>query len=266
MTTHFGVGMVKPEEFKEKNFYTESTVYDVEKDKSSDIALLADGFFDKNMVMKKKERRFDKAVYESFMLDFWNNLLDLYTKETGTNFLAPESKDILYDFDTRESLLVMEQMPGKALKKVSNGKEFNYFEPLDMELQKADAISYMVGGINKIKESEMLVHGDYDARHILFYRNPETNDHSLSVIDVENSRLEKDLENVYKETITMEEELDKHLPSRQEYFYDKGYQEVESLYCREDIIEQTQKMFNEKYKKEGKPLVKVDPFKKEVEY
>ncbi len=259
MTTHYGIGLVDDQDLHKGEYFSESTDFDVEKDKSSDVKIITDGYHDGNLIMKNKKRKFDNAVYESFMLDLWNNILDIYSEENEMELIAPESKDLIYDFEDSNSTLIMDYCPGKPLKKVSNGKS-NKSNFLNYDVNKPEIASYYVGVLDKIKESEELLHTDYDGRHVLFYDNQVNGRRSLSVIDVENSRFADDPEKVRQESRDMREILDKHFPNVREEFYDMGYNSVDGLYCREDVLEETQVEYNEKFKKDGKSEVKVDPF------
>ncbi len=264
MTTHYGRGLITKKNVRLDSYFSEDSIFDVEKDKSSDISIISDGKYGKNIILKKKKRNFDKVVYESFMMDFWNNLLDLYSKENNLNLNSPISHDIIYDFDKRESILAMDFCPGRPIKKIPYLKS-DYLDFNGKNVHKSNVISYYSGVLNKIKDSEYLLHSDYDDRHILFYNNPVKKINSMSVIDVENSKFSESREEVNSESKNLEEILKKHFHNDDDYyFYNKGYESIDSLYSREDIFSKTEKSFNQKFKKNEKPYVVVDPYNSNV--
>ena len=264
MTSHYGLGYVTEKDLKSDHFFSEKTEYDVEKDKSSNVSILSDGVYDSNLIIKEKNRSFDKVVYESFMMDFWNNLLSLYSKENNLKLNSSESTDIIYDFNNRNSFLVMNYCPGIALKKIPY-KRNDFVNFKGNNTHKSNVLSYHIGVLNKIKESELLLHSDYDDRHILFYHNPKKDINSLSVIDVENSKFCKKVDKILKESENLENLLKKHFPrDENEDFYYEGYDSIDSLFSRDDVFKKTEKNFNEKFKKNGEPYVNIDIYEQDI--
>jgi len=248
----------------QRNIFAEELDYDVEKDKSSEISLFPEG----GKILKVKERRLDKAVYEAFMMDLWKNIFDAYSEKSGLNLNAPRFHKLGYDFDNFISYTLMEFCRGKPIKKIQDQSKKVNFE--DEKIRLSSMMMYFLGALQSVKREERLVHSDYDQRHVLFFKDTVGGKYdSLSVIDLENAHLTDDYDEVLAEEKSFQDLVFRMFPgSEEEIFYHRGSGRISPLRVRDETIQRTTSAFNRKIWKNssGAKVVFVDPVKRSVTY
>ncbi len=156
--------------------------YDSVKKKSSKIALASSS----GVILKRKRRTPEKALYEFLSLDIWNKVLEEYSKVNDISFKAPKPIALL-KLSSEEPAILMSFLNGYELQKLNSMKRTT---PVAVRNQKYPiplypACALHLGALNRLKEQENLYHSDYSNRHIIF---SPVMDVSVGVVDVENSR------------------------------------------------------------------------------
>lgn len=248
----------------QKSIFAEELDYDVEKDKSSEISLFPEG----GKILKVKERRLDKAVYEAFMMDLWKNIFDAYSEKSGLNLNAPRFHRLGYDFDNFVSYTLMEFCRGRPIKKIQDqSKQVNFGNE---RIRLSSMIMYFLGALQAVKSAEKMVHSDYDQRHVLFFNDTVGDKYdSMSVIDLENAHLAEDYDEVMAEEKSFRDLVFRMFPgSEEETFYQRGFGRISPLNVRDETVQKTTSAFNRKIWKNssGAKVVFVDPVKRNVTY
>jgi len=159
--------------------------YDEEKKKSSEISLATSS----GIIKKSKRRSPGKAIYEFLCLEVWHDLLENYSLAADNlRFMSPKPLGVT-DLDLEKPAVLMEFMPGYSLKRLGSMKRSTpvKIKGQTFPLPVYPACALHLGALDRIKEEEDLLHGDYAARHVMF--SPLENV-GIGVIDVENSRVE----------------------------------------------------------------------------
>jgi len=201
--------------------------YDEEKDRSCEVSLASSAGY----IKKVKERKLERTIYEFLCLAVWNDILREYSKANSLRFKAP-APVCLTEMSPMKSGLIMTYLPGNKLRALTNMKKNT---PVRIKGQKTPlplyaACALHLGAINRIKEEEKLVHGDYDDRHVFFHVNGGPT--SVGIIDVENSCVGSDPNQAIEESRTiLQEFLSKKSASEQETetlraWYSRGVEEL----------------------------------------
>jgi len=196
--------------------------YDEEKDRSCEVSLASSAGY----IKKVKERKLERTVYEFFCLAAWHDLLREYSKVNPLRFKAPRPI-CLTDINEDKSGIIMTYLGGNKARMLTNMKKNT---PVKIKRQKTPlplyaACALHLGALNRIKDEEGLVHGDYDDRHVIFN---SVNSTTIGVIDVENSFLDFDYNLSNKESSKFATEFFRKKSSSEEEasalraWYDRG--------------------------------------------
>jgi len=122
---------------------------------------------DHRLIKKTKKRTGRKRDTEFYNLDFWHNLLKIYSAETGSKVFSPKPHY------SEERDLIMDYVAGIDLDRLLRSRSTASDE--------MGQIIYSIGQLFRIKTNEDLFHNDFDLRHLMI-------DGGLYVIDLENAR------------------------------------------------------------------------------
>lgn len=228
--------------------------YDAEKKKSSDVKVHPlEGILE-----KKKDRSFNGTVYECFVSHWWHRMLTHYEKQKS-HIKTPLCKGFKYSrFEGKTFFeyicgINSNNIPTKKDQKiVLELRSDNSNEVVDSKVIRAGSlIASLAGTLNKIKESENILHGDYSLRHMIigfskFKDMEDLYDFDMYIVDLENSR-KGTLSEVKKENDNLCEQLFRRFNTKEaQKMYEQGYDRIEGMNIFDKAYKDTLRLFKEK--------------------
>ncbi len=161
----------------------------INPDLSSDIKI----YPSKGIIEKKKVgRTLQKTEREYAALAIWHRILEEYNQRNQDYKINSPKPLAIHQHNDGTPSLFMEYLIGFETKDSANPIFDGVKRNKVVRNQARDSFMRHLGRLIKIKDIENMVHGDFQARHVLFSPTFGEGQDRLSVIDVENSYIAKD--------------------------------------------------------------------------